>query len=149
MPSLKFYAGVACALLIACGSEPRRPKLPDTFSVFPNLPLPPDAKFVSRQGSADALQISLFSAGQVEQVAAYYRDMLGKAPWRLVSDVKRPDGSAVLYAEQNGPPIWVRIYPTSDRAGTMVELSGAISAHRKDSVKTDHSGAAPAPKKDK
>lgn len=149
MPSLKFYSSVACALVIACGSKPRTPKLPDAFAVFPNLPLPPEAEFVSRAGSADALQITLFSASQTDEVTGYYRNMLSTGAWRLVSDVKKPDGSVVLYAEQNGPPLWVRIYPTSDRAGTMVELVGAALTPQKDSIKTDHSGSRPATKKNK
>ena len=44
---------------------------------------------------------------------------------------KRPDGSVALYAEQDGPPLWVRIWPTSDSAGTMVELAGAMVGKKK------------------
>ena len=92
--------------LLACRSEsPAPPKPPDAFAVFPNLPLPPDAKFVSRAGSADALQLTLFSPGKADAVTDYYRDLLSKGKWRLVGDVKKPDGSVVLYAEQDGPPI--------------------------------------------
>ena len=120
---------------MACGSESRAPKPPDTFTVFPNLPLPPSSQFVSRSGSEDALQIRLLSSGTPDQVTAYYRDVLSKGRWRLVSDLKKPDGSVVLYAEQDGPPIWVRIWPTSDGAGTMVELAGAIVGKKGDSVR--------------
>jgi hypothetical protein len=122
-----------CAVLLACGSESSStPKSPDAASVFPNLPLPADAKFVSRAGSADALQITLFSPSAADGVTEYYRNVLSKGKWRLVGDVKKQDGSVVLYAEQEGPPMWVRIWPTSDGAGTMVELSGAVVG--KDSV---------------
>ena len=34
--------------------------------------------------------------------------------------------STVLYAEHEGPPLWVRIWQASDSAGTMVELTGAV-----------------------
>jgi hypothetical protein len=118
--------GVACALLLGCGSESPPPKLPDAFAVFPDLPLPPEARFVNRAGSADALQLTLFSPAKVDIVTDYYRNRLSKGKWRLVGDVKRPDGSVALYAEQDGPPLWVRIWPTSDSAGTMVELGGAL-----------------------
>ncbi len=116
----------ACVVLLACGSESATPKHPDVFKVLPDLPLPPGAQFVSRAGSAEALQITLFSPGPVAGVTAYYRDALSTGKWRLVGDVKKRDGSVVLYAEQDGPPMWVRIWPTSDSAGTMVELSGAV-----------------------
>jgi len=99
--------------------------------VFPNLPLPPEAKFVSRAGSADALQITLFSPAKADAVTDYYRNQLSMGKWRLVGDVKRPDGSVALYAEQDGPPLWVRIWPTSDSAGTMVELAGAMVGKKK------------------
>jgi hypothetical protein len=130
MPNSRLCLGVAGALLLACGSESATPKLPDTFAVFPNLPLPPSAQFVSRAGSEDALQIRFLSAGSPQQVTNYYREMLSKGNWRLISDVKKPDGSVALYAEQDGPPIWVRIWPTSDGAGTMVELAGAVVAKK-------------------
>ena len=135
----------AFALILACGSESSPPpKSPDTFTVFPNLPLPPGAKFVSRAGSADALQITLFSPTQATAVTDYYRDVLSKGKWRLVSDTKKPDGSVVLYAEQDGPPIWVSLWPTSDGAGTMVQLAGAVIG--KDSVKAEQPGVKSAPK---
>jgi hypothetical protein len=133
MSSLRLTFLVASALLAACKSEPRGPKPPTVFATFPNLPLPPQAQFVSSAGSEDALQLRLLSASTVEKVTEYYRDALSRGPWRLVSDVKTPDGTVVLYAEQEGPPIWVRIWPTSDKQGTMVELAGAVVAKRSDS----------------
>jgi hypothetical protein len=147
MPSFTLCFRLACTLLVvACSSEPRSPKPPDTFSVFPNLPLPPSAQLVSRAGSEDALQIRLLSAAPPDQVTDYYRDVLTKGRWRLISDIKNRDGSVVLYAEQDGPPLWVRIWPTSDGAGTMVELSGAVVAKQADSVKVDKSGSKTSPK---
>ncbi|MDQ3224221.1 MAG: hypothetical protein M3Q75_12250, partial [Gemmatimonadota bacterium] len=113
---------LAFAVLLACGSESPQPKPPDAFTVFPNLPLPPGAEFISRAGSADALQITMFSPAVAAQVTEYYRGVLSKGKWRLVGDQAKPDGSVVLYAEQDGPPLWVRIWPTTDGAGTMVEL---------------------------
>lgn len=126
MPSPTHYLSLACALLLGCGSEPPPPKVADAFGVFPNLPLPPEARVVSRAGSADALQLTFFSPAKADVVTQYYRSQLSMGKWRLVGDVKRPDGSVALYAEQNGPPLWVRIWPTSDSAGTMVELAGAL-----------------------
>ena len=141
----KYFFSVVCAVLLACGSESPGPKPPSTFSVFPNLPLPPGAEFISRAGSADALQLTMFSPTKAAGVTEYYRDVLSKGKWRLVGDVKKPDGSIVLYAEQGGTPLWVRIRATSDSAGTMVELTGALVGKGKDSVKLDQSGSKTAP----
>jgi len=134
MPSFRHVLTLLCVLLPACGSDAAPPtKSPSTFTVFPNLPLPPGAKFVSRSGSSDALQLTMFSASEASEVVEYYRDVLSKGRWRLVSDQKKPDGKVILYAEQDGPPIWISVWPTTDSAGTMVQLAGAVLA--KDSVK--------------
>jgi hypothetical protein len=145
MRSRKHLVCLVCALLLACGSEsPPPPKTPSTFTVFPNLPLPPGAKFVSRAGSEDALQITFFSPSEAPAVTEYYRGILSKGKWRLISDVKKPDGTVVLYAEQDGPPIWVSLWPTSDKAGTMVQLAGAVVA--KDTTKSPQPSSKSAPK---
>ena len=97
---------------------------------------------MSRAGSSDALQITMFSPTGAPAVVQYYRDALTKGGWRLVSDQKKPDGKVILYAEQDGPPIWVSVWPTTDSAGTMVQLAGAV-------LPTDSAKAAqatPAPK---
>jgi hypothetical protein len=146
MPHPRLVVSVACVLMVACGSEPRAPKLPASVTVFPNLLLPPSAQFVSRSGSEETLQIRLFSAKKPDEIIRHYRDLLKGKGWRLVSDVKRPDGSVMLYAEQDGPPLWVRIWPTSDGVGTMVELSGAVVAKSTDSMGADHRRSKTSPK---
>jgi hypothetical protein len=120
-----FSAGVMFA---ACSAEPRHPEMPAFTRAFSNLPLPPNPEFVSRAGSADALQITLRSPSDVAQVADYYRRVLTQGKWRLVSDIKSADGSTALYAEQDGPPLWVRIWKATDPPGTMVQLTGAVVA---------------------
>ena len=75
----------------------------------------------------------MFSPSETSEVVKYYRNVLSKGRWRLVSDQKRPDGKVMLYAEQDGPPIWVSVWPATDSAGTMVQLAGAVLA--KDSGK--------------
>jgi hypothetical protein len=141
MASPRHVLGVISVLLAACGSEPRPPKPPSAFEVFPNLPLPPAAQFVSQSGSEDALQIRFLSAARPDGVAGYYRAVLSTGKWRLISDVSKPDGSVALYAEQDGPPMWVRMWPTSDKQGTMIELTGAVVAKKSDSLKVDTSRA--------
>jgi len=95
--------------------------------------MPPDAKFVSRAGSEDALQVTLYTPTQAATVVEYYRGTLSQGKWRLVSDMKKPDGKIVLYAEQDSRPLWVSVWPTTDSAGTMVQLAGAVV--RADSAK--------------
>jgi hypothetical protein len=116
------------AVLALVGCKDREPKTPKVSQVFPNLPLPPQATVVSRSGSRDALQITLMSPAKVVDVETYYRQTLRKNGWRLVNDMRDRDGSVVLLAEQDGPPLWVRIKSTDDSVATVVELSGALMA---------------------
>lgn len=110
---------------MSCGGD-EAPQPPRAAEVFPNLPLPMNARFISRSGGADALQISLHSPESAEKVAAYYRAVLSKRGWRLVKDTEAAGGVVVLYAEQNGPPLWVRIRSADDGNGTLVDLAGAV-----------------------
>jgi hypothetical protein len=112
--------------LMACGSEPPPPEPPRLDEAFSSLPLPPNPEFVSRSGSADALQITLRTPAELSQVADYYRQTLSQGNWRLVSDMQNPDGSTAFYAEHDGPPLWVRIWKAKDQPGTMVQLTGAV-----------------------
>ena len=68
------------------------------------------------------------SSAKVQDVEAYYRATLTKNGWRLVNDMRDRDGSVVLLAERDGPPLWVRIKSTDDSVATVVELAGAILA---------------------
>lgn len=115
-------------LVLAGCSEPRKePKLSETL---PNLPAPPNSDVISREGGEDALKIRFRSSLQPDQVAAYYREVLSNTPWRLVSDTREQDGGIALYAEQDGPPIWVTIRKADGAEGTYVDLAGAKVARR-------------------
>lgn len=92
---------------------------------LPNFPLPPNAELVSREGGEDALKFRFRSDLAPGQLADYYRGVLGKPPWRLVSDTPAPDGAVTLYAEQDGPPIWVSIRKAAGAAGSFVDIAGA------------------------
>ena len=132
MRAFKLSLCAAGLFLLACGSESPAAKEPPIGQVLPNLPLPPDPQVVERSSSKDALQLTLRSPSDIGLVTNFYRDALSRGRWRLVSDVKSPDGSTSLYAEQDGPPLWVRIWKSEDQAGTMVQLTGAVVG--KDSV---------------
>ncbi|MFL5514415.1 MAG: hypothetical protein ACJ8CN_18485 [Gemmatimonadales bacterium] len=123
---------VLCVALVACESESRKPKPPAFQDAFSTLPLPPNPELVSQVGGAGALQLTIHTPAQDSQVANYYRNLLSHGKWRLVSDIKGNDGVTALYAEHDGPPLWVRIWRANDRSGTMVQLTGA--ALEKDST---------------
>jgi hypothetical protein len=116
------------AVMALVGCKDKLPQAPKVSQVFPNLPLPPQATVVSRNAGTDALQLTLMSPTKAADVETYYRRVLSKNGWRLVNDMRDRDGSVVLLAEQDGPPLWVRIKSTDDSVATMVELSGAVMA---------------------
>jgi hypothetical protein len=128
MSASRVWLSIAAAALLACESEPPPPKPPAFGEAFSHLPLPPNPEIISRTGSSDALQLTVFSPTETAWVTDYYRSALTKGNWRLVSDTKSPDGSTALYAEHDGPPLWVRIWKPTDRSGTMVQLTGAVVA---------------------
>ncbi len=111
--------------LLAC-TEPKQPaKLSEAL---PNIPLPPASQLLSREGGEDAIKLRFHSDEAPDEVAKYYRTVLGKAPWKLISDEKMADGSLTLYAEQKGPSLWVTVRKAdSSAAGSVVELAGAKS----------------------
>jgi hypothetical protein len=126
----KIRVGLVLLALLACNDKP--PQMAKVSEVFPNLPVPPKASVVSREGSPDALKLTLMSSAKPAEVESYYRDVLSKRNgWRLVSDTRDAEGAIVLLAEQDGPPLWVRIKGTSDSASTLVELAGAILSRTK------------------
>jgi hypothetical protein len=131
MPKKLFFLG-ACVVLLSCESESRNPKPPAFQDAFSALPLPPNPELVSQVGGAGALQLTIHTPASDNQVTDYYRNLLSQGKWRLVSDTKGKDGVTALYAEHDGPPLWVRIWRASDRSGTMVQLTGA--ALEKDSA---------------
>jgi hypothetical protein len=126
---------VLCAALAACGDK--APKMAKFNEALPNLPLPPQASFVGRSGGPDALQITVRSPASPDAVADYYRAVLKTGNWKLVNDAKDAEGATVLFAHQNGPPLWVRIQ-AREGGGSTVELSGAVLS------KIDSAGARPA-----
>ena len=144
MPLSKLCFAVAALTLLACGSEPRATKPPKFTEAFSDLPLPPNPEFVSRAGSGDALQITVHTPADEAKVADYYRNLLSQGDWRLVSDTKGRDGVTALYAEHEGPPLWVRIWKANDRQGTMVQLTGAVVGQDSAGQRSDSSQQRPA-----
>ena len=121
----KILTGLVVLALIGCRDKPQ--EMAKVSEVFPNLPLPPAASLVSREGSADALKLTLMAKARPAMVEAYYRDALSsRNGWSLVGDTRDAEGALVLLAQQNGPSLWVRIQSTDDSVMTKVELAGAL-----------------------
>jgi hypothetical protein len=131
---LRFAVLVLSLAVVACGRD-SRPKAPEFGEVLPNVPLPPDPTFVSRVGGTDAIQITLKTPSGPDEVAAYYREVFKKAPWRLVNDAKDRQGGVVFFAEQDGPPIWVHIRGGGEGGGSLVDIAGARVTKTPESTK--------------
>ena len=119
---------VLCAGLVAC--RDKAPKMASLHEAMPYVPLPPGATFVEKNGGPDALQITLRSPAKADAVSAYYRGVLQRNGWRLVSDQTDKDGATVLFAEKKGPPLWIRVQQAEDGKGSLVQLSGAVMSTR-------------------
>ena len=112
-------------LATGCGDTAPRPQAKVTETI-PNIPIPPDGEFLSKEVGEDALKIRFRSREEVGNVATYYRGLFARDPWKLVSDTPMQDGSIALYAEQrNGPPLWVTIRKADGAPGSFVDLLGA------------------------
>src|SRR3954470_18558702 len=123
MLKTRLLISVACLVLLACESESRKPKPPAFQDAFSTLPLPPNPELVSQVGGAGALQLTIRSPADERVVTNYYRRLLTQGKWRLVSDIKGKDGVTALYAEHDGPPLWVRIWRGDQRSRTPGALS--------------------------
>ena len=124
--------GIVLALS-ACKKEKPEP-VPSALDVFPEIIMPPNASFVSKSGSKDALALLLRTTLKLDQAANYYRLALRPPSWRLVSDGKDNQGATVLYAERGGRPLWIRVWPDSEFNATFVEMTGAVEELHPDST---------------
>lgn len=124
-------------LLAGCKSEKAvevAPPPPPLSQVLPNLPFPPDAQPLTTASGADATQITLLSPHPPDSVAAYYRKLLGDAPFRLVNETST-GGVFSFLADQDGPSLWVTVQ-SDGKAGSKVTLTGAQTIPKKPSVDT-------------
>src|SRR5690606_26297585 len=125
-PAMRYIPMALLAGLMAVSAcEPAPPppvETPEFGEAFPNIPLPPQARFVSRQGSTDALQVVLESEVPVEELTSIYRSALSTDIWQLVSDTRDSSGAVVLFAEGPKRPLWVRI-SAADSGRSRIELN--------------------------
>jgi hypothetical protein len=126
MPHQNLRLLLLAALVSVAGCREDAPKAASVAQALPGLPLPPAAEVLSRSGNPEALQITFRSAISTERLVEFYRSVLSTGAWDLVSDERDTEGARVLYAERDGPPIWVRIYKATGAEGSIVEISGAV-----------------------
>ena len=134
MSILRKISVLAVSAAVLFGCRDKAPDPPRLSEVMPGLPLPPLASGVSRAGSEDALQITFKSTLPPDSIAAYYRRVLSSGVWSLVGDTRTADGSIALYAEREGPPLWVTIRKDTASAGTILSIGGAVVRSRQDSA---------------
>ena len=120
----RIWAAAALVALAACGDKPAKPV--DIAEALPNLPLPPSPTIISKTGGANTAMITLRSPAKIADVEAYYRSVLTGPGWKLVKQSTDRSGAIIMLAEQNGPPLWVRLRSAPDGSGTLVELAGAV-----------------------
>lgn len=132
---MRYHHIALVALLLAACSRDTTAKIATVGEALPGLPLPPNARFVSRAGTPNALQITFQSAWPADSAASYYRMVLSNNGWTLQSDVVDAAGAAVLYATREGPPIWIRITRTDGAPGSMIQINGAVIASPADTTK--------------
>lgn len=117
-------------LLAAACSDAKPPEV-KISDALPNIPAPPNASIVSRESGEDAVKVRFRTPFSADKTAEYYREMLSKAPYTLVSDTKTPDNGYAMYAEQPGQPsLWVQIARDGDNAAT-VDIAGAKEAPKR------------------
>lgn len=120
------YLNSALLLLAlgACKDAPQNQA--STAAALPYLPLPPQATFLSRSTSPNAVQVSFQSTATPSEMADYYRTSLPKSGWSLESDNQDAEGALVLYALKDRHPIWIRITQQPGTPGSVVSLNGAV-----------------------
>lgn len=134
MRSRHLLASLGVVLVFSACKKEKPAEVPSALDVFPVIIMPPNASFVSKSGTKDALAVRLRTPLQAEAAANYYRLALRPPTWRLVSDAKDNQGATVLYAEHSGRPLWVRVWPDSEFNATFVEMTGAVEQLHPDST---------------
>jgi hypothetical protein len=131
----RFFCPLGVVLALSACKKEKPVEVPSALDVFPAIILPPNASYVSKSGSADALALLLRTSLKVDAAANYYRAALRPPSWRLVSDSKDNQGATLLYAEREGRPLWVRVWPDSEFNATFVEMTGAVAKLHPDSTR--------------
>ena len=113
---------LAAAVAIA-GCHKAPPKQVSLNAAFHLIPLPPNAQALVQEGGTEAMQFVFVTPVSPDSVLAYYRKVLSADPFHLVNE-QALGKSTALYAEEDGPPIWVTISPNGSE-GSQIIIAGA------------------------
>lgn len=128
---IRHLSSLALASLIIAGCSDKSSDGPvekpiSMIEAFPNVPLPPNGQGVQSQGTGDALELLMTSSDPDSTVAAYYRGLLAKPPYRLINE-SVAGGVTTFYVESgNDRPLWVHVQADS-LGGTTVRLIGTAA----------------------
>jgi hypothetical protein len=103
--------------------------------VFRDVPILAGSSEVERSGTPEALQLVFLVPMDRDSVASAYRRVLRQRGWRIKGDAT--DGGVVqLYAERNGPPLWIRIQGAGPRAAqyTIIGAQARDTTRARDST---------------
>ena len=104
--------------------------------VLAGVPLYTGSRVLDTTGTSDAAMLTVSVPARPDSVAAFYRRELVGGGWRIVGD-RQEDGGVDLFAERDGPPLWVQVRPGRLVGSSRVTLIGAVggAAPRGDSVR--------------
>ncbi len=124
----RFLMAIAALLQPGCGdADSERQSAPaPPIAALRDVPVFPVSIEVTHAGTADALEAAFHVAAVPDSVASWYRRQLLGAGWRLVGDMRAPDGATTLHAQRDGPPLWIIIRPRVSGSGTEYRLIGAL-----------------------
>ncbi len=89
-------------------SDSRTAPMVSPLRVLRDVPILEGSDEVERSGTPEALQLVFLVPLSRDSVAAAYRRVLRQRGWRIKGDAT-DSGVVQLYAERNGPPLWIRI----------------------------------------
>jgi hypothetical protein len=137
-----FLLALTAVLSLAACEKAKPQETPSALDVFPEIIMPPNASYVSKSGTKEALALLLRTTLKGDTAANFYRMALRPPAWRLVSDSKDNQGATLLYAEHSGRPLWVRVWPDTEFNATFIELTGAVQNLHPDSTSISEEGSA-------
>ena len=94
----------------------------------------PQSSLLSASAGSEAAELQLSSPASVDEIAAWYRQVLPLNKWEIKSDSKNRAGTVTIYAEREKRPLWITLDPSSGGAGTTYRLVGVFNV---DSTKAD------------
>lgn len=114
--------------------------------LFKGVPFPREARVVDTTSTADAVRAVLRVDAPSELVLAFYRRELPKAGFHIIGDVG-DSAEADLYAQRDGPPLWVQVRRGARPGTAQFTLIGAVGGRpaRRDTAAAD-TARRPAPR---